>query len=172
MKSKQLFHYNKMSEIIQICQSCGSSLDNHNYRHIAKPINISKTFDDKGPIFNIEAVYFKETIKTSECKFPQCRGAKMLHGTIFRHDFIGSEYKVRNIKIQLPGETKCRYCNILLKDHKRYRHGFCYKININGKTEHDIISITDDENNKLKDTEKMYYGENFSKIEGKMLEQM
>ena len=68
---------------------CGNSSISHNFRHEFDPeITVEVEEDELGHIFTVDANdYPTEVIEDSRCSFPQCRGAKSFHGTIFQHQF-------------------------------------------------------------------------------------
>jgi hypothetical protein len=158
-----------MFKTIQICK-CGALLNNHQFRHIAVPIDIKIYTDEFGPLFECDAKNFTQIIKFTNCIFPQCNGVKALHGTIFKHEFKEGEYKERKINITLPNDTKCRACDNTLENHSKIRHIFSYKLNILNKDNNDIVIISSTNGNILKNFDDMYL--HTPKIEGKMAEKM
>jgi hypothetical protein len=163
MKNSQTESVIKNGEIV-LCY-CGYPENPHNFRHKYDPqIYIEKWRDEKGDFFKIKADNFSSKKIEGRCKFPQCGAVKNLHGPIIKHEFDPSnDMFQRTIKFKIPLNTTCRYiektlqiedddkgssetlveniCGSTVQDHSSGTHAFTTLVHVEGRTEHDIVTI-------------------------------
>jgi hypothetical protein len=143
-----------MSTTFYICH-CGFTKDNHNFKHDYKDTAlVFRTMDSQNnETFVLDANHFPVR-KGVKCGKENCISTKPIHNTeIVRHLFEPFNYDYREINLTLPEDTMCSYknCKSVLKNHKNVMtHIFETKAEILNKTEYDVLSVIDSEDDDFK----------------------
>jgi len=122
---------------ISLCH-CGSTEDNHNYRH---EFEHKYWLNYENGVYSIDVNEWN-TLKVEECSVSQCSAGRPLHGTIIEHEFSPRvKYSYRNVKIRLPKSVSCSDCSYSLSSHPPYRHPLTIKLRALNKNEHDKFEL-------------------------------